>query len=95
MEPNPKLTVRLVVKHVVASAVGIAAGTLVAKTADNHTGFEKDDIVVKLVAGAVALVVSTKAQPHTDKAVDFAADYIVAKREARRAQKDNTKKTEK
>lgn len=91
MSDQSTLTVRIVVKHVASSAIGMAASVFTVKTVDNYTGFEKDDFIVKLGAGVVGFVVATRTQPITDKAIDKTADFIITKREARKAKK--TEKT--
>lgn len=87
-QSQPTLTVRSVAKHVAESAVGLGASLLTVKTVDNYTGFEKDAFIVKLGAGAVGFIVAGKLKPYTDAAVDKTADFIVEKREGRKAKKD-------
>jgi hypothetical protein len=83
-------TPRNVVKYVVKTAVYLKATSLLEDAMVDYTRFEEDDIVVKIAPKVVAWYVSDKLQPVTDKAVDVTADFIVAKREAHKAKKNQT-----
>lgn len=84
----PTLTVRSVAKHLAESVVGMGTSVLTVKAVDNYTGYDKDAFVVKIGAGAVGFVVAGKLKPYTDTVVDKTADFIVEKREARKAKKN-------
>jgi hypothetical protein len=83
-------TPRNVVKYVVKTAVYLKATSLLEDAMVDYTRFEEDDIIVKIAPKVVAWYVSDKLQPVTDKAVDVTADFIVAKREAHKANKNKT-----
>ena len=60
------------------------------RKAIDYTRFEEDDIVTKIAPKVVGWYVSDKLKPVTDKAVDKAADFVNARREARAAKKNKT-----
>lgn len=86
----PDFTLRNVAKYAVTALIhgNVAKQTETAIT--DHTRFEEDDIVVDISAHVVGWYVSHKVKPYTDKAVDKTADFIVAKREARKAKQTET-----
>ena len=84
---------REVAKYLVRSAIALKTAELTAATIADHTHFDQDDMVVKLGAGAVGMVVSTKLKPVTDKMVDTTADRLTEQWNKRRTKK-NAKKTE-
>lgn len=87
---------RNVAKWLAVSIIDLATTQAVANTvADRSTRFEKDDLIVKLGAGAVGMVVSAKLKPVTDKMVDKAADFASEQWTKRRPKKDNQKQEEK
>lgn len=88
-EPQP-LSVRTFAKHIASSAVGLGTSMLTVKAVDNYTSYDPNAFVVKLGAGAVGFVVGAKLQPITDAAVDKSADFIAAKRQARRDRKNES-----
>ena len=83
---------RNVAKWLLASVIDIKTTQFAADTADNYTRFEKDDLIVKLGAGAIGMVVAANLKPYTDKIIDTGADFIVVKRVEFRAKKDAKKK---
>lgn len=83
-------TPRNVVKYVAKTAVYLQATRLLENAMVDYTQFEQDDIVVKIAPKVVAWYISDKLQPVTDTAVDKTADFIVAKREARKTKKNQT-----
>jgi hypothetical protein len=87
---NLPLTPRNFAKVAANATVSAVAASTVKRIAVNHTHFEKDDNIVGIVAGLVAWVVSDKARPLTDAAVDTVADFIVEKREAHKENKKDT-----
>jgi hypothetical protein len=88
-EPQP-LSVRTFAKHIAQSAVGLGASTLTARAVDNYTPYDPNAFIVKLGAGAVGFIVASKLQPLTDAAVDKSADFVAAKRQARRDRKNES-----
>lgn len=84
---------RDVAKWVVVAIVDIKTTEVAANTIDNHTKFDRDDLIVKLSSGAVGMVVSAHVKPVTDKMVDKSADFLTAQWKKRRPKKD-PKKTE-
>lgn len=85
---------RSVAKWLLVSAIDLKTTSIVANTADNYTRFDRDDLIVKLGAGAVGMVVASGVKPVTDKIVDKTADFAVEKWTKFRAKK-NAKKQEK
>lgn len=82
---------RTIAKHLASSVLGIGIGTVVTKTADNHTNLKKDGYPVQIVGGLLAFVICTQFQPVTDKIVDSTFDFVAAKRQARKDKKSDTK----
>jgi hypothetical protein len=88
---NTPFTARNVSKFVVTSIIAYKT-TDVAETAiAKNTRFEEDDIVVQIGSKLIGWGVADTVKPHTDKIVDKTADFVTAKREARKAKK-NAKK---
>jgi hypothetical protein len=82
-------TTRNVAKFV-AKAIVAAKAKQTAETAiTEYTELEKDDTIVDISGSVIGWYVSEKLSPVTDKMVDKTADFIAAKREARKAKKDN------
>lgn len=76
-----KITPRSVAKHIAKSAVAIKTSQIAEGAITDYTGFEKDDMVVKITTGFIGGYVAYRLSPVTDYAVDKVADFIVAKRE--------------
>jgi hypothetical protein len=91
---DTEFTARNVAKWVVKSIVAIKTTELVAKTAAEHTNFEKDDMVVKIGSGVIGWGVSARLQPITDAMVDKTTDFTVAQWDNFRSKK-HTKQEEK
>lgn len=85
-----EFTARTAAKYVAKSVVAIKTKQIAENTITDHTDFEKDDMIVRISTGLISGYVSSKLTPVTDAAVDKAADYIAAKREARAAKKNKT-----
>lgn len=83
-------TLRNATKFVVKCIVHGKTAQLAEDAIINHTRFEEDDKIVDISSHLVGWYVSDKLKPITDGAVDKAADFIVAKRAARKAKKNNT-----
>lgn len=83
-------TPRNVAKYVAKGIIYGKTAQLTKETIVDHTQFEDDDIIVTISGGLVGWYVSDKLKPVTDKMIDKTADFIVAKREARKAKKDDT-----
>jgi hypothetical protein len=81
---TPRNVTKFVAKTIVS---GIVAKRLRITIAD-YTRFEQDDLIVDVSSQVIGWCVSDQLQPYTDKMVDKVADYMVAKRDERRAKKD-------
>jgi hypothetical protein len=92
----PDVTPRTVAVYLIQGAISMKVTQIARDTMVDNTRFENDDIIVKLGSGAVGMVAAGIVKPHTEKAVDKIADYLVAKRKARKkAQQEDTSETEK
>lgn len=80
-------TGRNVAKFIVKSIVATKTADLAADALAENTSFEEDDLVVEIGSQCFGWYISSKLQPVTDKIVDKTADFVVAKREARKAKK--------
>lgn len=87
-------TPRNVAKFVFKALVASKASNMAEDVITNHTQFEEGDTVVNISSGVIGWYVADKLKPYTDSMVDKTADFIVAKREARNAKKNNTEVTE-
>jgi hypothetical protein len=85
---HPEFTTRNVAKFVAKSIVYYKTTKLTAETIEEHTQFEKDDMIVGLGASVVGWLVSDKLSPVTDKIVDKTADFVTEKRQARKDKKN-------
>jgi hypothetical protein len=83
-------TPRNVAKFVAQSGVAHYVEGVARNAITDYTRFEDGDLVTKLGPKVIGWGVATQLKPYTDAAVDKTADFIVAKREARKAKK-NTK----
>jgi hypothetical protein len=83
-------TPRNILKYVATGAISMKVASLTKDAMVDHTRFDEDDIVVKLGSGVVGWGVAAKLKPHTDKAIDKTADFVNAKREARKTKKEDT-----
>lgn len=80
---NPRNVAKFVAKTIVHGQVAaVAEDTII-----DHTRFEEDDMLVNISSHVVGWYVADKLSPLTDRMVDKAADWIVARKE-RKAQKD-------
>lgn len=71
-------------------AKAIVHGKVASVTEDiiiDYSRFEEDDTIVDISSHLVGWYVSDKLKPLTDKMVDKTADFVVAKRDARKAKK--------
>ncbi len=91
---NLPFTARNVTKFVARSIVAAKTAQLTAEAIADHTEYETDDTIVEIGSGVVGWYVAHKLQPVTDAVVDRTADFVTAKREARKAKK-NAKKDQK
>lgn len=85
---NMPFTARNVTKFVAKSLVAAKATQLTAEAIADNTHYEKDDTVVEIGSGVVGWYISSKLAPVTDAIVDKTADFVTAKREARKAKKN-------
>lgn len=85
-----EFTPRNVVKYVVKTAVYLQVTKLTENALIDYTRFEEDDIVTRIVPKVVGWAVSDKLKPVTDTVVDKTADFVNAKREARKTNKNQT-----
>jgi hypothetical protein len=83
-------TPRNAAKYVVQAIISYRTSKLVETVITDHTRFDDDNNIVNISGHLVGWYTSHKLKPHTDKMVDKAADFIAAKREARKTQKDTT-----
>lgn len=87
---RPPFTPRNVAKFVVRLTIQSKVAKVAEDAITEHSRFEEDDLMVEIPAQLLGWYVSGKLKPLTDKMVDKTADFVVAKREARRTKKDNT-----
>jgi hypothetical protein len=83
-----EFTTRNVAKFILKSIVATKTADLTADTITEHTRFEEDDLVVDIGSKVFGWYVSDKLKPVTDKIVDSTADFVIEKREARKAKKN-------
>jgi hypothetical protein len=88
-------TPRNIMKYIATGVISMKAASMTKDALVDHTRFDEDDIVVKIGAGVVGWGAGHHAKPYTDKAVDKVADFVNAKREARKAKKEDTTENEK
>lgn len=88
---NEMFTPRNVAKFVVKSIVAAKTAQITEDALVDYTSLEEDSMAVDITGAVVGWYVSDKLKPVTDAAVDKTADFIAAKREARKAKK-NAKK---
>jgi hypothetical protein len=88
---NEIFTPRNVAKFVVKSIVAAKTAQITEDALVDYTSLEEDSMAVDITGAVVGWYVSDKLKPVTDAAVDKTADFIAAKREARKAKK-NAKK---
>jgi len=88
-------TPRNVVKFVAYSCVAHYTGATLHNAIIEITEIEEDNFPVELGCRVVGWGVAAQFKPATDSAVDKAADFINAKREARQAKKNAKKKDQK
>jgi hypothetical protein len=91
---TPEVTPRTVAVYLIQGAISMKAAQLTKDTMLNHTQLEDDAIIVRLSSGGVGMVAAGISKPHVEKAVDKIADYIVARRKARKTQKEDTTEKE-
>lgn len=84
-------TARNVAKFVVTSTIAYKAADIAEDVITDHTRFEEDDIVTLIGSKLLGWCIADSAKPFTDKMVDKTANFVTAKREARKAKK-NAKK---
>jgi hypothetical protein len=89
--PNEMFTPRNVVKFVVKSIVAAKTAQLTEDALVDYTSLEEDSTTVDIAGAVVGWYVSDKLKPVTDGIVDKTADFVVSKREARKAKKDAKK----
>ena len=88
---HAEFTVRNVAKFVAKAIVATKTAQLTEDALTDYTALEEDSMTVDIMGGVAGWFVSDKLKPVTDAMVDKTADFITAKREARKAKK-NTKK---
>lgn len=84
---NEIFTPRNVTKFVIKSIVAAKTSQLTKDALVDYTSLEEDSMTVDIAGGVVGWYVSDKLKPVTDGAVDKTANFIAAKREARKAKK--------
>lgn len=80
-------TVRSISKFVVNSIVVMKSTELAKDAMTDYTSLDEDSIAVRIGSKVIGAAVGSRLKPYTDKAVDKTADFVVAKREARKAKK--------
>lgn len=81
--PTPRETAKFVISTAIAAkATSVAEDNIV-----EHTRYEEDDLIVVVGSKVIGMYTSAILKPFTDKAVDKTADFVLAKREARKAKK--------
>jgi hypothetical protein len=85
-------TARNVAKYVVKATIHFKTAQFTEEVITDHTRFEEDDLIVDLSGHLVGWYISDKLKPVTDKMVDKTADFVVAKRAAYKARRDDTNK---
>jgi hypothetical protein len=90
----PDFTLRNVAKYAVTAVIHGTVAKHTETAITDHTRFEEDDMIVDIAAHVTGWCVSHKLKPHTDKIVDKTADFVVKKREARKAKKQEKTPTE-
>jgi hypothetical protein len=83
-------TLRNAAKYVAKAIIHFETASLAETAITDHTRFEEDDMIVDISSHLAGWYVSDKLKPVTDKMVDKTADFIAAKREARKAKKNAT-----
>lgn len=89
---SPAFTPRNVAKFVLKAVVAGKTAQLTEQAITNYTQFEEDDMIVDITGGVVGWYVSDKLKPVTDAIVDKTADFVTARKEAKKAKKDAKKK---
>lgn len=84
---TPDFTPRGAAKLVLSTLVANQVSDVTKHTISDYTRFDDDTKVTSITGMLVGWYVSDKLKPITDKLVDKTADYIVTKREARKAKK--------
>lgn len=87
---NGPITPRTAAKFVAKAIVHGKTAQLTEDAIIDHTRFEEDDRIVDISSHLVGWFVSEKLAPVTDAIVDKTADFITAKREARKAKQETT-----
>lgn len=72
--------IRTLSKAVLREAVAITVYRQTSQMIVEHTDVDEDSFMLSLGCVVAGEVVATKAEPHTDKAVDKVADWIASKR---------------
>jgi hypothetical protein len=92
MKHPATVTPRIIAKKLAQGLVAAQVGRLTNGALRNYTDIDTDNIVVEAGVGTVSWLVSEYCSPITDKIVDKTADFVNAKREARRAKKSEEEK---
>lgn len=87
---SDKFTTRNVAKFVLKTIVAGKTAKLTENALTDYTAFDEDDMIVDISGMIVGWYVSEKLKPVTDTIVDKTADFIIAKKEARKAKKTAT-----
>jgi hypothetical protein len=92
MTPEAPLAPRNVAKFVVTTTIHVAVASPVRSAIADRTSASSTDIPVVVAGALVGYYASNAVKPLTDKMVDKTADFVNAKREARKARR--SEKTE-
>jgi hypothetical protein len=90
-----EFTPRNAVKFVVTQVIKVKAAKKTESIITGYTSFDEDDLVVDIAGGLVGWYLGDLVKPYTDKVIDKAADFIVAKRAEMKAKKDQKTEEEK
>ena len=85
-------TPRNVAKVLVKSAIAMRTAKAAEQALTDYTPLEEGSMAADLTGYVAGWYLADKLKPITDKVVDKTADYIVTKREARKAKKNTEKK---
>lgn len=80
-------TPRNVAKFVVSSAITLKSTELAKNALTDYTSLAEDSKTVNIGSKVIGGFIGSKLKPYSDKAVDKTADFVVTKREARKAKK--------
>lgn len=81
-------TARNVAKYAVTAIIAAKVEDTAENAIIEHTSHEEDELIVTLGSHVIGWGVASAVKPHTDKIVDKTANFIAAKRQARKDKKN-------